>query len=182
MSGKIQKESKESINARRNVYSLNGDTAYLTITRKDGSKHTVEFDADDLGRVQRNGPYSLVVGNGGPYVGNKSNRCVTRMLHRLIMETPEGLECDVLDGNGLNCRKANLRNGEGWQVNKTNKRATLRSNYKGVVWVEYLSKWRAYVYDPDTQKSRYAGSYNSVLEAVAGREAWIAENMPRKAV
>jgi len=65
-------------------------------------------------------------------------------MHRLIAKTPEGFETDHIDGDGLNNRRANLRNCSRIE-NARNVSLTLRntSGYKGVSWYAQCHKWQA---------------------------------------
>jgi hypothetical protein len=52
-------------------------------------------------------------------------------MHRLIMNTPDNLEVDHKDGNGLNCIEKNMRNCS-HRENTINRKASGRSKYLGV--------------------------------------------------
>ena len=52
-------------------------------------------------------------------------------MHRVIMNTPEGMEPDHMDHNGLNCQRNNMRNCT-HNDNIKNKKASGRSKYLGV--------------------------------------------------
>ena len=43
---------------------------------------------------------------------------LTHRIHREIMKTPIGLQCDHIDHNGLNCQKSNMRNCTNAQNNR----------------------------------------------------------------
>jgi hypothetical protein len=65
----------------------------------------------------------------------------TLLLHREIMNTPEGEVVDHIDFNGLNCLRANMRNCSPSQ-NKMNKRNMGESLYHGVsFWRRGSSKY-----------------------------------------
>lgn len=69
----------------------------------------------------------------------------TLKLHNVIMPPKGGLRADHRDGNGLNCRKNNLRYASNLQ-NGSNKRKTTSkrtSLFKGVYWASDRNKWRA---------------------------------------
>jgi hypothetical protein len=53
------------------------------------------------------------------------------MMHRIIMNTPKGLETDHIDHNGLNCQKNNMRNCT-HNDNIKNKKPSGRSKFLGV--------------------------------------------------
>lgn len=70
------------------------------------------------------------------------------LLHRQIMNFPDGMKVDHADGNGLNNQRSNLRlapfgannqNAIG-QIGKTSK-------YKGVSWHKSAGRWRAVISD-----------------------------------
>lgn len=85
-------------------------------------------------------------------------------LHRLIVEAPEGLEVDHIDGNGLNNLRSNLRvvshrqNMENIHVSKTSK-------YPGVYWNPAANKWQAYANRGG--KSIYLGVFSREIDAAA---------------
>lgn len=65
-------------------------------------------------------------------------------LHRFILDAPVGIEVDHIDGDGLNCKRLNLRratpskNGANRGPNKNN-----ASGYKGVSFDRWGNRWRA---------------------------------------
>lgn len=66
------------------------------------------------------------------------------LMHRLIMQTPNGMVTDHINGNGFDNRKTNLRvcrHVDNTRNNKLSKRNT--SGYKGVFWQASINKWRA---------------------------------------
>ena len=86
---------------------------------------------------------------GKPYFAAESNG-IKVILHRIIMNAPDGYLVDHRDCNTLNNVKSNLRicdksqNGmnRGKQANNT-------SGYKGVSWSKGKNKWRAYISNKD---------------------------------
>lgn len=65
-------------------------------------------------------------------------------LHREIMKPPPGMQVDHIDGNGLNCTRANMRLATDTQ-NRYNQRpySNNKSGFKGVVWNKPTKKWQA---------------------------------------
>lgn len=84
-------------------------------------------------------------------------------MHRVIMDAPQGLEIDHIDGNGLNNQKQNLRIVTHAQNQKNMKKPiTNTSGYKGVSWDQVRRKWVAYIWNG---KSINLGGYSTKLEA-----------------
>lgn len=67
-------------------------------------------------------------------------------LHRLIMGAPPGKQVDHIDGDGLNCQRANMRICDAAQ-NQWNarRRADNQSGFKGVCFKKAHSKWCAQI-------------------------------------
>lgn len=70
------------------------------------------------------------------YVGRNSSRKEGKRtiikMHRLIMDTPKGMDVDHQDHNGLNCQRHNMRNCTRTQ-NQANKTPRGRSKFLGVL-------------------------------------------------
>jgi len=82
-------------------------------------------------------------GGGNPYAARFQNGKVIWM-HREIMQTPEGMVVDHIDGNGLNDLRFNLRNCTHQQnVHNLSKAAHGSSIYKGVWKDKHKEKWYA---------------------------------------
>jgi hypothetical protein len=92
------------------------------------------------------GRWHIAKRNSGIYatvrIGGKD-----RYLHRLIMNCPDGMVVDHIDGNTLDCRKSNMRvitNGENRQnLHVLHSKNT--SGYRGVSWCKIHKRWRAVV-------------------------------------
>jgi len=97
-------------------------------------------------------------------VGEEGGR-KNMMMHRQIMNTPQGMETDHINGNGLDNRRCNLRvctNNQN-QCNRRKQVEPLSSPYKGVYWCKRGKAWIAqYMMD---KKNRHIGSYPTALEA-----------------
>ena len=86
------------------------------------------------------------------------------LLHRLILKPNKNQTVDHINGNGLDCRRENLRLCT-QQENTRNQRlsAANTSGYKGVSFHKSRGKWRAYVKINGVQK--HLGLYSSPREA-----------------
>ena len=65
--------------------------------------------------------------------------------NRMILNAPEGLQVDHINGNGLDNRRCNLRLVTNAQnaMNRNKYEKNLSSKYKGVSWEKSRKKWRA---------------------------------------
>jgi len=81
------------------------------------------------------------------------------LMHRVILNTPEGIETDHRNGNRLDNRRENIRFCTRSQ-NRANQRKTRGlSRFKGVVWRKDRSKWRVYI--TKNRKTMYIGLFDS---------------------
>ena len=87
-------------------------------------------------------------------------------MHRVLADTPDGMETDHHDGNGLNNRQSNLRDATRSQ-NQHNQRvrADNSSGAKGVGWDKTKGKWRVRI--GLNGKVRSLGRYTDINEASA---------------
>jgi hypothetical protein len=65
-------------------------------------------------------------------------------LHRFLMDAPEGMTVDHKDGNGLDCRRSNMRIvPHGLNIANKRKSSNNTSGYTGVTFCKQTGKWRA---------------------------------------
>lgn len=85
-------------------------------------------------------------------------------MHRVIMNTPEGMQTDHINGDKLDNRKENLRVCTSAE-NKANKgkQSNNTAGYKGVCWQKYAKKWQAQIKANGTL--RYLGLFDTAKEA-----------------
>lgn len=95
--------------------------------------------------------------------GKRPNR-FTMWMHRLIMNTPKGMDTDHINGNRLDNRKSNLRVCNRSQ-NKCNvtKHKDNKSGYKGVSWFTRNKKWQAQIMIEG--KTLFLGYYDTPEDA-----------------
>jgi len=93
-------------------------------------------------------------------------------MHRVINNTPIGLETDHIDRNKLNNQRHNLRsvnksqNGRNKNINPRN-----TSGFTGVYWFKRLKKWRARILID--RKEISLGYFLNIKDAVIAREKMI---------
>lgn len=130
--------------ARRKVRPIRveGNVAYVTLTKG----YEALIDAEDALRVagfnwssQPSG--KTVYAHRSEVRGGRSYGV---RLHRVLIDAPDGMEVDHIDGDGLNNRKANLRLATHAE-NCMNRRVpvTNSSGLKGVSWHKGQRQWVA---------------------------------------
>lgn len=106
--------------------------------------------------------------NSAGYATRRLNTHRSILMHRFIMNTPEGLETDHINGNKLDNRVANLRNVTHSQ-NQLHHRLpkTNTSGVKGVVWDKKNKKWQAQI--KIKGKNYHLGRFKSMDAAIMAR-------------
>ena len=104
------------------------------------------------------------------------------LMHRLIMNTPQGMDTDHINGNGLDNRQSNLRICTHSQ-NHMNQRLSSKntSGFKGVTWKKDSNKWKAYIkiYKKQIHLGHFknkidaAKAYNQKAVELFGEFAWL---------
>jgi hypothetical protein len=91
-------------------------------------------------------------------------------LHRLLMNTPQGKVCDHINHDGLDDRKANLRNCSVAQNNANRRRSRHGSSqYLGVSRDKRRDKWVAHIKEGGEEK--YLGSFDVEEDAARAHDA-----------
>ncbi len=93
----------------------------------------------------------------------KNRKCIS--MHRAIMNAPDGMFVDHINGNGLDNRKANLRLATNAQNsrNKAKRKNTANSKYKGIKRIKGSKRWYAVIcYN---YKTIYLGSFDTEKDA-----------------
>lgn len=126
---------------------IEGNIAYVPLTL--GYEATI--DASDVAAVGEMNWHAKVDKRSdgsvrAVYAVHSGNRLKVKM-HRLIVKSPNGVEVDHVNGNGLDNRKINLRYATASENRRNQKkRVDNTSGVKGVVWVADRHKWVAQIY------------------------------------
>lgn len=136
-------------------------TEQITVTRRDGTKHTIIFDQADADVVLAH-TWCVMPGSSGVLYAitarqRPDGRSGWVSMHRLLMGVP-GI--DHINHDGLDNRRVNLR-----RVNQRQNGANERprrggtSAYKGVSWDRAARRWRAQI--QDGSRKRNLGRFDS---------------------
>lgn len=119
-------------------------------------------DAEDYERLAQHKWHCRKAKNNFYAFRRKQNKMVS--MHREIINAPEGLLVDHIDGNGLNNRKGNVRLCT-YAQNACNRRPNrnTRSKYKGVSFHKRDKKWEAQIMW--NGKGIYLGRFDNEIEA-----------------
>lgn len=97
-------------------------------------------------------------------VYNDGNRQVKLYMHSAIMNTPAGMITDHINHNGLDNRRANLREGSYSQNNANQSKISNKaSKYKGVTWDNWNNKWKAQI--TVNYKNHFLGYFDNEYDA-----------------
>jgi len=105
--------------------------------------------------------YYAVRSNGG----RKGQKRKLYRMHREVVHIPKGLECDHINGDSLDNRKANLRAATRQQNcwNNSKRKPKSLSKYKGVSFSKRGRPWKAML--TVNGKWIYLGGFNSEIQA-----------------
>lgn len=157
----------------KNRYEVDGDVTRIYIVRKNGDEYVCLIDTEDLKRVMEMGKSVrvMVVRKTVPYPIFVSGGL---LLHRFILNAPQGMEVDHIDGNALNCMRSNMRV-VSTASNAQNKHfAWSRPGVRGVSYTKE-NKYRARV--GLNGKSIYLGVYETLGEASLAVKSFRKEHM-----
>lgn len=139
----------------------------MKILRATNQRTPVLVDDEDYGMLSE---FNWRINEGGYVVRSKWNNdrktCETIYMHRFIMNTPQGLDCEHWDLNRANNQKANLRASTRSQNMANTRSRSGLSKYKGVSLLkrEKLKKpWLAYL--RHNYKQYHLGYFSTQEEA-----------------
>ena len=122
---------------------IEGNVAFVTLTKG----HEAIIDAIDINVVAKWNWYAGVFKNTVYARRNiYSPKHITCHMHRLIMNPEPDMEVDHINGNGLDCRRSNMRTATR-QENQSNQRLSSRSSsgLKGASFYPRTGQWRSQI-------------------------------------
>ena len=138
----------------------NDEVRYIALTR---GKFAI-VDAADYERLNR---YRWnAFDSGGKIYARRSYPGGTILMHREIMQTPDGMVVDHINGNSLNNRQCNLRNCTPRQNEHNKPPRSGKSRFKGVY--PRGDKWFAAIKSGGT--THYLGTFDDQIEAAKARD------------
>ena len=129
------------------LYDINGQEKGRTI-----------IDSIDVEKIKN---YKWRVSNGRVAAHRKDGGNI--FLHRLINNTPNGMDTDHINRNTFDNRRSNLRTATHTENMRNRIKRSGSSKYKGVTWVKQREKWMARIKHGDREKS--LGHYATEEEA-----------------
>lgn len=156
--------SEDASRRRKEPSLIESDERTYTFSLSYG-RYLVAVDMDDLPLVQE-ANWSVSRGKHTHYVRGrlKSNPSQTVSLHRLILNPPDGMVVDHIDGNGLNNTRANLRVCTVRQNNRNSHVLRGKNRYRGVHYIARTQLWQVKI-RVDGGRHLYIGSFKTEEEA-----------------
>lgn len=123
---------------------------------------TTQVDDDDYEYLSQFNWYAAKMGKF--YAVRRGPNNTTLRMHAIILNPPDGMQVDHIDGNSLNNQRNNLRicTQKENARNRTKLEGT-SSMYKGVHWREDIGKWQSYIYINRVKK--ILGNFMTQIEA-----------------
>lgn len=148
----------------KNKFEIRGNKVVIFLNRKDKSTLETVIDLENLPRMQEITGTLVALWDPGIrsfYAGihmKKGDKRTLIYLHRLLMNTPDGLEVDHDNHDTLLNTRKNLKNvTKSRNMQNTGVRKTNTSGFRGVTWNKARSKWQARI--RVNGKSMYLGLY-----------------------
>ncbi len=131
---------------------VDGNIAYVPLTLG----YVAMVDAADVPLIEGRNWFAHPVGRT-VYARCTSGRKKV-YLHRFIMQPEDDMSVDHISGDGLDCRRSNMRTAHHRQnIRNQRLRTTSTSGFKGVGWHKASGKWRADIRLDG--KSKYLGLF-----------------------
>jgi HNH endonuclease len=138
------------------------DVRYIPLTR---GKYAI-VDAEDFEELSKH-KWTLIRRGNSDYAGRREKGKHISM-HREIMNTPDDMVVDHINGNGLNNRKANMRNCTKAQNSYNSRPRGGHSGYVGVTYRKSKGKYEAVI--GFRGEKIYVGEFDDEIEAAKARD------------
>lgn len=143
-----------------------GNEAHIIIMN--ANKKEVARTIVDIADVEKVAGHKWYLHNYG-YVVTLVGRSEQLLMHRLLMQPPDDMQIDHIDGNPLDNRRCNMRICTNQQNSWNSKISTRnKSGIKGVSFDKRSNKWRARIHL--NGKDVHLGYFNDVDEAKKARK------------
>lgn len=154
----------------RNDYVVRGETTVIFIQRRNGDLHEVLVDTADFEKINEiDATWSVSVRRKTFAVKTsrfyKNGKMVyeTISLNRFLMDFPKDKEVSFANGNGLDCRRSNLRITTRAETSQNRKGPDFRRNHStGVRNVSYYAKQKVFAVKIG---KKVIGYYDNLIEA-----------------
>lgn len=144
-----------------------GQYAYIPLTQG----YTAIIDAADVPLVEGY-EWNAFLSKHTTYVRRRTSvggKLRNVWLHRVIAQTPDGLDTDHVDGDGLNNTRGNLRIVTSSQNQCNQRRRDCNtSGHKGVSWYKRNQQWRVQI--AVNNRKTHIGYFPNIDDAVAAYE------------
>ena len=87
------------------------------------------------------------------------------LLHRVLLDAPNDMQVDHIDGNGLNNRRENIRLCTGQENSRNQRTRICSSRYKGVSWHKKRRVWQSYIRNGTDGRQVHLVYFKSEIEA-----------------
>lgn len=163
-----------------NEIKVEGDIAFIIITDRENKEVAKALiDAADVEKIKQFGHRWCLSKSRGktPFVETRANGRII-LLHRFLLNAPEGIQVDHINHNTLDNRRSNLRLCTPAQNSQNRKGAyrNSKSGIRGVSWYAPSGKWRATIMVNYKQIS--LGYYDNIEEAAKAAEIGRQRYMP----
>lgn len=160
---KLKNKQRGLLSRGQNKYIINGDIAYVKL---DNSNEVAIIDTEDISKINK---YKWFLTPDGYIQANDLDNKKTLKLHRLVVENNSQKPTDHINRNKLDNRKTNLRICDTIDNANNLKLSILNTTgHKNIVRATNNKYAATFVYYGKTYR---CGTYNSINEAVAARNA-----------
>lgn len=147
---------------------------HILLERRDTGFYGTAIDDEDLAKVEAYPGKWYASFNESKIYAQGNHKKKSTLLHRLLMDFPEGLEVDHIDGDGLNNRRSTNLRAVDRSTNAFNRQGANRNNKTGIRGIYWHEKKRCYrvQYRADGRRRELTG-FKTVQEADRARREFL---------